>query len=103
MSKLFYERLSPRDMACIEYGRKLAELDYVRTQSFQPFWDYELEMRRDALDAARAARNRIFRLCGFCKHTGHGGSSWCEHAQDYVHMKEDLACTCPHYEERREA
>lgn len=101
MSKHPTSDLTPRDLACIEYGRQLEKL-FLIYYSFRNFNSIYHKGTLKKIKECRAVRERIFRLCGFCKHTGHGGSSWCEYAQGYVHMREDLASICEHYEERRE-
>lgn len=102
MSKHPTSELSPRDIACIEYGRKRESLMMIKFHT-TPLFDYHLAWRHEALRDARAARERIFRSCCKC---GNSDGTFC-----YIYSKEqrepiwptEKACTCPHYKERRRA
>lgn len=98
MSKHPKEKLTPRDLACIEYGKALRHL---RDEYVARHYTYEYEYVEELIAKARAARERIFRECDNCIH---------EDAFDCTIRKErlidcygynELAPTCEHYEERR--
>lgn len=94
--------LSRRDKACIEYGRQLEELDYVRITTYPPFSDCDLEMRRAALNAAREARERIFRHCCNCRFATSLSTAGWKCSKIHERHYGDEACLCKHYEEIRE-
>ena len=72
MSKHPTSELTPRDIACIEYGRwvEAFEEDFEWLQN-PPLWDVDSRyMKRDMLKKMREARERIFRDCQLCAHNG---------------------------------
>lgn len=102
MSKHPTSELSPRDMACIEYGKLIGvfETEFVWLPN-PVLWDRNFRaMKRAFLQDLREVRERIFRNCGNCAKlkgdsvVGHG----CEWKESICDGTE--ACTCPHYEER---
>ena len=96
MSKHPTSELSPRDRAVMEYGAEHSCLMfYFSRRHNRPFWGIAKESLRDA----RAARERIFRLCSSCEHTREG-IHYCRLTNKNVYMREDFACTCKHYKER---
>ena len=96
MSKHPTSDLSPRDMACIEYGRRLEDLlaYYYRHRHYIYY-----ENLYEVVDRCRAARERIFRNCGNCallrgdSVVGHK----CEWKESIFDGTE--SCTCEHYKE----
>lgn len=99
MSKHPTSELSPRDRACIEYGRKRESLMMIKFHT-TPLFDYHLAWRHEALRDARAARERIFAKCDMCLHRGNFGACGC--AKGLLAIPQEKACTCPHYKERRD-
>lgn len=108
MSKHTTSELSPRDIACIEYGRKYRALEAYCGEWLMESIPLEMKEERAAkrrlINELRAARERIFRCCFECEHceieAGYcfkPGEEPCELTWQY-----DDACTCEHYEERRE-
>lgn len=102
MSKHPTSYLSPRDIACIEYGRRLDVALWCFGERDELCSRYEVA---DAIKEARAARERIFRECSDCVH-GEDWASFCLCSNKEIcyggKISHEKACTCEHYEERRE-
>lgn len=105
MSKHPTSDLSPRDMACIEYGKLVGEFEEEFGWLPNPFlWDGDSRaMKRVFLKDLREARERIFRSCYNCKLLCRIGKDFaCSIDEDYMIWHHERACTCPHYEKRGE-
>lgn len=104
MSKHPTSELSPRDKACIEYGKLVGEFEEEFGWLPNPcLWDGDYRaMKRVFLKDLREARERIFRDCCECAHEdAFDCTTRNERLCDCYGFK-DYAPTCPHYEERRE-
>lgn len=103
MSKHPTSELSPRDRACIEYGRKRESLMMIKFHT-TPLFDYHLAWRHEALRDARAARERIFLSCSECAYCDIEAMCCCKPGDEPSELswQYEEACMCEHYEERRE-
>lgn len=103
MSKHPTSELSPRDRACIKYGRWLAALRrelLIRHENI-----FARMYARYVIREAREARERIFRFCFECEHCEIEAGYCCKpgkEPRELTWQYED-ACMCEHYEERRGA
>lgn len=101
MSKHPTSELSPRDVACIEYGMKLDTALWCFGERDELCSRYDVA---DAIKEARAARELIFRCCFECAHCDIEAGYCCKPGKEPCELtwQYDDACTCEHYEERRE-
>ena len=101
MSKHPTSELSARDMACIEYGRRLEDL----LGYYYPYRHHvKFESLCEVLDQCRAARNRIFRSCYECRHCDIE-CGFCDKTSPESRRliwDDEYACACPHFTERGE-
>lgn len=104
MSKHQTSALSPRDIACIEYGRKLEYLFLLYYPSRNDPSAYRDEVRK-IVRKCREARERIFLSCEKCRYCKdfRGMVNYKEHYACAFHpfIPSDTAITCEHYRERR--
>ena len=102
MSKHPTNELSPRDIACIEYGKALRHL---RDEYVARHYTYEYEYVEELIAKCRAARERIFLFCFECRHCDIEAAECCKPGEEPRELtwQYEEACTCPHYKERMDA
>ena len=103
MSKHPTSELSPRDRACIEYGKLVGEFEDYFGWLPNPFlWDGDARYtKREFLKDLREARERIFRECDNCVHEDALDCTVRKERLIDCHGYRELAPTCRHYKERR--
>lgn len=107
MSKYPTSCFSPRERACIEYGKLIFEFESEFGEGGMcnpPLWDGDSRyMKHLMLKDLRAARERIFRCCLECRHCDVEAGYCLAYGLDGMNELRDYdeACFCERYEERR--
>lgn len=114
MSKHPTRDLSPKDIACIEYGKRLKELRSFYALRHKPktfngsaeterlLKEAHFHNTRRCVYRAREARERIFRHCVDCRFSKSFSLSGWDCSKVSERHGGNYACICPHYEERGE-